>query len=48
MKYTREQLVLAMQKFNKNYLADVEAGEPIDESIEYAESQVDYLISLIE
>tara|TARA_R110000772_G_scaffold83493_1_gene176577 strand:- start:6279 stop:6428 length:150 start_codon:yes stop_codon:yes gene_type:complete len=48
MKYTREQFVKAQLIWNTNYVNNPEGfEEQIELSLEYAEEQIDHLISLI-
>lgn len=46
--YTKEQLVIAMKKYNQNYLKDENSFGSINETNECAEKQVEYLLSLVE
>ena len=49
MKYTREQLVKAQQKYNKEYIKNpIGFTEEINGSKEEAERQIDFLLQLID
>ena len=49
MKYTREQLVKAQQKYNQEFVKNPSGfAEEINGSKEEAESQIDYLLQLID
>jgi hypothetical protein len=47
MKYTKKQLVEAMKKYNENFIDSKETFTEIDETLECAENQVEYLLSLV-
>lgn len=48
MYYTREQLVSAMQKYNEACIDKPNEFTPINKSVEGAEAQTDYLLSLVD
>lgn len=50
MKYTREQLINAQIKYNKEFIKspkDFADASEMNDTREYAESQVDYLLFLV-
>lgn len=48
MKYTRRQLIKAMQQANKEYLSDVDNYDPITTTEDCAEKQIDEILKFIE
>ncbi len=47
MKYTREQLIKAMQQTNKEYLSDVDGYDDVTDTEDCAERQIDDILKFI-
>lgn len=47
MKYTREQLIKGMQKYNQDYISNPDDYSEIDGELWTAEAQVDKLLTFV-